>query len=435
MSNILQGATIYQNGISTTRLTLPEDMLTGVLPDGSTRTTILALVHIFSSDYTIVPPTITSPFLASTYGDEILYLAALAGSVAKSAASITMSPIKKITEEVIGLPSEENGYGASNKFDGKITDYFGYLLQPNGTCFNDLSVIAYTINNIHKVSDYPYEILKSKKLGSDSYLYGRTRSIIGTNQAGKNITLEIPIDVALEEVMLGNGLVSLVGSSPRLITNGKALDRTDVLADPWSDARHYIAHPYCDIEGPWILRGLVEMHRNGRTSEIISAIYNDQTIQIPIYGTDIEKAKESIIKDKRYGQEYQNSTRFEVVNGVTVVKMPGLREAYYNHLLFGLTKKGEIVVVQTSGRNGKVTGNNGITLTEATKLARYLCENFNIQTLWFGSQGNDVSNIVNVNKGAILDLTGVSDHIFRIDLPLPRGKATSDRIFVAKKIA
>lgn len=235
----------------------------------------------------------------------------------------------------------------------------------------------------------------------------KDRHFICSTHAGENIILKLEYREGesyanqierLKEMVKDKDVISGFSSHPELIIPNDNTPRhltCDEICELGlgNDPRHVV---YCPYKGfPILGAELARAITQGRSKEIGDSLYRGTRISLKLsetlaqLGQDINELK-NILNEQGY------AGRFEIDENSKTITIQ-LREQVYNHLLPCFTEKGELIVIQTSGIHGNITGQDGLTLTELVEMMKQInnkrAEGDKIIFCAFGSQGRDVNDI------------------------------------------
>lgn len=387
----------------------------------------------FERHYTLIPPSHgkqNDPFF---YNRLRLFLSRCAqpGGTAASSANSGKSLIREIYEHNM-LPDDSELYGLINYYPylNKLTSFL--WLQLDDLYFNDGSLRIIKSEDDYQIFDYPNAELIKQNLASNDYFHGE-RVIIGTNDRSENIEF-----IANQENILQksqeHALVFGISASPLLIRQGKVLTLAQILSSQQiGDPRHYIRIPYTE-RGPVLLKEFTNLFRFQKGNEIINALHAtslNMPLEKSISSQEVDFIINAFQQDKAYGKDF-NITYLTDENALV---FPYLKPAPYNHLLFGITFEGELILIQTGGRYGNITGQQGLDLEELLNFLKKIQKEFNIKHLFTGSQGRDTDNIVTGEFDG--DELRIHNHTtqggsFNLGDNYVRGQVTTPRVLIGR---
>ena len=379
--------------------------------------------HLISPQLSAIDPMmkILQPFRKGT---------AAAGSVAASSSEINSveSVIKQINREVESLPDVNNCYNF-NDYVEKLNYSKLIFFQPNGLWFNDGSLIAF--NN--ELIDEPLNTLKEEYEQKDFNYSRLIRNFIGTDYNRNNIYFTASSYSEVKKEIKEKKLNIVISASPAFIQRGAILNtKTFFSSQMMSDLRHYLTLPYFNGE-PLLLPQLVNMIRIGEGAQIAHSL-EGHPLRIPfkrLTKDTVSSINHTFQKHPVYGKDF-------IINydRDNIVLEKGIKRGVYNHLLFGINKKSELVMIQTSGTkligDKLITGQEGITWLELNNFLQAKKNELNLECLFSACQGRDANHILSWTQetNKVTDNLLISNSRFNLGPSANRGKITSPRIMI-----
>jgi hypothetical protein len=203
----------------------------------------------------------------------------------------------------------------------------------------------------------------------------------------------------LQVQLAWQGVSSAIAASPPLVLPGENgeinyLSLEEAIGNfAAKDMRHYIYLPYFNERSllyPELARmqgldptGIVPSIDGGIAKRILLPLRES------LEGSSVEILQEVLDATPYQGRYKINGNKIEI----------NLLEGVYSHLVLGVTQHGKIVVIQTSGTHGNITGNDGPSyrhlvamIKDANQQPPFLEDPINCA--FSGSQGNDVSKVI-----------------------------------------
>ncbi len=195
-----------------------------------------------------------------------------------------------------------------------------------------------------------------------------------------------------------------IGSPGLLVENGKTCDLKKILDHFNGDPRHFLDLPYFGglqsadgyktPSGSPLMGFFQALIRAGHEQTLIDALHNNQPITVEV--TSLSPADQELLKAMAQSEvglkEFERlgiTTRY--VDGVLMSLDVPVKLGVYNHIVWGITKEGNLAMLRTSGLlNGSVSSKSGITIEG---LAR-LCQEVGFMYTMLGSQGRDVPQVL-----------------------------------------
>ncbi len=282
----------------------------------------------------------------------------------------------------------------------------GVEYQANCIYFNDGAgaILGTEIDGkyVSQILDYPNDELKDKE-EYERYLDSK-RTLIGTTLDGKNVTMtgsmrEIKDFCSVNRVGVG------VLASPAFIQDERVLSEEEVFSNCMlGDPRHFIREPYKN--GVVHMGVITEAIRNSRGSEIYRSIKSKLPISLDIPDHlkaflnegNIDFIRSAYSEDVVYGPEFAKEVTIE--NGK--LNLPYLKAGCYNHILTGINKDGEILLIVIPGIVKGASGQGGLSLSEITELSKDLRDKYDLVSLFDSCQGRDPGALVVLSSNSTI---------------------------------
>jgi hypothetical protein len=377
---------------------------------------------------------------------------------AKSAATNNITPIKEITETIVGdfrLPGDAQLYGwpVMQAQAARQQMTLELFFQGNGLYYNRGSVLydgilmlAYPDLFLADALDDRLSPREREQLAiSESCLQRPILFFVvaADNSMRPHLHRFLPgesyrqgIDRLEEEFASQQVHCAMAASPPLIIPTAENAPRyltlEEILGEYHAnDVRHAL---YCPYEGAVLLSAELGRAQCLQPAQLAASIADagGPPVRIPLAETlNRHESGElsTILERKGYGGRFF----FAEVEGRPSLAIHPL-EAVYSFLVPFLTRGGVFGLIQTSGTRGNITGNDGPTLRQLSAILRDLNNqppfaNDPIIAAASGSQGNDVPNILSrARDGAPGLLASLLPEASLDENPIARGIVTTPRV-------
>jgi len=328
---------------------------------------------------------------------------AIPGSSAASSNEKSDTVIARANKEYALAKAESKYRTEDNPIDPNDK---GVEYQANCIYFNDgaATILGTEIDGkyVSQILDYPNDELKENK-EYDKYL-GFKRTLIGTTLDGRNVTMtgsmrEIKDFCSVNRVKIG------ILASPAFIQDGRVLSEEEVFSNCMlGDPRHFIREPYKN--GVVHMGVITEAIRNGRGSEIYQSIKSKLPISLDIPDhlkaflneSNIDFISSAYSEDLVYGPDFAKEVNIK--DGK--LSLPYLKPGCYNHILTGINKDGEVLLVVIPGIVKGASGQGGLSLLEITELSKELREKYELVSLFDSCHGRDPGALVVLSSNSTI---------------------------------
>jgi len=328
---------------------------------------------------------------------------AVPGSSAASSNEKADTVIAKANKEYTLAKAESKYRTEDNPIDPNDQ---GVEYQANCIYFNDGAgaILGTEVDGkyVSQILDFPNDELKDKE-EYDRYL-GFERTLIGTTLEGKNVTSTGSLRERKDFCSVNRVKIGIL-ASPAFIQDERVLSEEEVFSNCMlGDPRHFIREPYKN--GVVHMGVITEAIRNGRGNEIYQSIRNKIPISLDIPDhlkgflnkDNIDFIRSAYSDDVVYGPDFASGV--SIKNGK--LNLPYLKAGCYNHILTGINKDGEILLIVIPGIVKGASGQGGLSLSEITELSKDLRDKYDLVSLFDSCQGRDPGALVVLSSNSTI---------------------------------